>query len=111
MPVSKEIRPYKIYFEVESKLDILISTTKIYWNVITHIKHPTIKGKEADVKRVLCDPDEIRVSKKDRAVLLFYRRSEKRYLCVVVRFFKRRGFIITAYWTKKIKEGELRWKR
>ncbi len=105
---SREIEPQKIYFKVASKLGVLVSTTKTYWDVITHIKHPTVKGREAEVKRVLTDPDEIRVSKKDKAVLLFYKRIGKYYLCVVVRFFKKRGFIITAYWTKKIKEGELK---
>ena len=109
--ISKEIQAHKAHFEVKSKPGILVGTTRTYWNVITHIKHPTLKGKEDAVKQVLCDPDEIRVSKKDSAVLLFYRRIEKRYLCVVVRFLKKRGFIITAYWTEKIKEGELKWKR
>lgn len=107
----KEIQPYKKYFEVQSKLGILVSTTKIYWDIITRIKHPTVKSKEEDVKKVLCDPDEIRVSKKDRAVVLFYKMIEKLYLCVVVKFSKKRGYIITAYWTRKIKEGELKWRR
>lgn len=92
----------------------LVSTTKAYWDIITHIKHPTIKGRGAEVKQVLVDPDEIRVSKKDKSVLLFYKRIEKYYLCVVVKFFeknKKKGFIVTAYWTEKIKEGELKWKR
>lgn len=106
-----KIQSRKIYFEVKSKLGILVRTTKTYWNVITHIKHPTLKGRESEVKRVLCDPDEIRVSKRDRTVLLFYRKIEKRHLCVVVRFLKNKGFIITAYWTDRIKEGNLRWKR
>ena len=108
---NKAIQPYKTYFEIQTKFGILVSTTKSYWNVITHIKHPTVKGKEIEVKQTLHDPDEIRISKKDKSVLLFYRKFAPRYLCVVVKFFKKRGFIITAYWTKKIKEGELKWKR
>lgn len=104
----KRTESNKIYFRVQSKLDIWVSTTRLYWNIITHIKHPTLKGKEVEVKKTLADPEEIRVSKKDKSVLLFYRKIEKLYLCVVVRSFKKRGFIITAYWTKKIKEGELR---
>jgi len=111
MGMPKQLQPYKAYFKVQSKLGVLVSTTKAYWDVITHIKHPTIKGKETEIKQVLCNPDEIRVSKKDKTVLLFYKRIARFYLCVVVRFFKKRGFIVTAYWTKKIKEGELKWKR
>ena len=109
--ISKKIQEHKPYFEVKSKQGILVSTTRTYWDIITQIKHPTVKGKEKELKQVLGDPDEIRVSKKDKAVLLFYRRIEKRFLCVVVRFLKIRGFIVTAYWTDKIKEGGLKWKR
>jgi len=36
---------------------------------------------------------------------LFYKRIGKYYLCVVVEFLKKKDFIVTAYWTKKIKEG------
>ena len=109
--MPKQLQLHKAYFKVQSKLGILVSTTKTYWNVITHIKHPTVKRKEAEVKQALSSPDEIRVSKNDKAVLLFYKRIGKYYLCVVIRFFKKRGFIVTAYWTRKIKEGELTWKR
>ena len=109
--MSKQLDSYKAYFKVQSKPGILVSTTRTYWNVITHIKHPTVKGKEAEVKQVLVSPDEIRISKKDKSVLLFYKRIGKYYLCVVVKFFKKRGFIVTAYWTEKIKEGELKWRK
>lgn len=109
--MSKQVSPYKEYFKVQSRLGVWVSATKTYWNIITHIKHPTVKGKEAEVKSALSDPDEIRVSKKDKSVLLFYKKTGKRYLCVVTRFLKKRGFIVTVYWTEKIKEGETQWKR
>ena len=111
MNEKRQGQPYKAYFKVQSKLGNLVSTTKAYWDVITRIKHPTIKGREVEVKEALTDSDEIRVSKKDKSVVLFYKRIGKYYLCVVVKFFKKKGFIVTAYWTKKIKEGELRWKK
>jgi hypothetical protein len=108
---NKSLQGYNTYFEVQSKIGILISTTKNYWDIITHIKHPAIKGREKEVKEAIYDPDEIRVSKRDKSVLLLYKGIEKKYLCVVIRYFNNKGFIITAYWTKKIKEGELKWKR
>ena len=109
--MTKQILPDKAYFKVQSKLGILVSTTRAYWDVITHIKHPTVRGKEPEVAKALGGPDEIRISKKDKSVLLFYKEFGKRYLCVVVKFFKKRGFIVTAYWTEKIKEGEIKWKK
>lgn len=111
MNEKRQVQPHKTYFKVQSKLGNLVSTTKAYWDVITHIKHPTIKGRETEVKQALTDPDEIRVSKKDKSALLFYKRIGKYYLCVVAKFSKKKGFIVTAYCTKKIKEGELRWKK
>ena len=109
--IPQRLQPYKSYFKVKSKLGIQVSTTIGYWDVITKIKHLTIKGREQEVKQALCEPDEIRISKKDKTVLLFYKMFDQRYLSVVVRFFKKRGFIVTAYWTKKIKEGKLKWKK
>lgn len=108
--ISKKIHS-EIYFKIHSKLGILVTTTKTYWKIITSIKHPSLKGKEIQVKKVLYDPDEIRVSKKDKTVLLFYKSIGKYYLCVVIKVLKKRAFIITAYKTEKIKEGELKWKK
>ena len=64
MITQKDIQAHKVLFEVKTKTDILVSTTQAYWDVITHVKHPTLRGKEKEVKRALCDPDEIRISKK-----------------------------------------------
>jgi len=44
MNEKRQVQPYKAYFKVQSKLGNLVSTTKACWDVITHIKHPTIKG-------------------------------------------------------------------
>jgi len=101
----------EIAFQAKSKEGPLIRTTKAYWNIITHIKHPSVKGHEKHAIETLTSPDEIRVSKRDRSVCLFYKKYRNKHLCVVAKISKNRGFIITAYHTKKIKEGELKWKR
>lgn len=100
-----------ILFEVQSSLGLLIRTTGTYWNVITHIKHPTIQGKEKAVKETLSSPDEIRVSKRGKDIFLFYKKYRNKFLCVIVKSQKKKGFIITVYYTKKIKEGIVQWKR
>ena len=102
---------YQILFQVKSKLCSLIRTTGAYWDIITHVKHPTVKGKEKAVKETLSGPDEIRVSKKAKNILLFYKKYNGKFLCVVVKSQKKKGFIITAYFTRKIKEGLVRWKK
>ena len=101
----------KTRFQVETSLGFRVKTTEGYWRIITKIKHPSISRKERSVKKCLSDPNEIRVSKRDSSVYLFYRKFKTKYLCVVVRHRERASFIITSYLTDKIKEGELKWKK
>lgn len=98
-------------FQVETTLGFTVQTTEGYWKVITKIKHPSIASKERSVKKCLAEPDEIRVSKRDSNVYLFYRKTKTKHLCVVVRHKTKESFIITSYVTDKIKEGELKWKK
>lgn len=75
------------------------------------MKHPEIEGKESEVQQCLSNPCEIRKSSEDKDVYLYYRPYGKYFLCVVARHFNGNGFIITAYITDKLKEGERIWKK
>ena len=99
-------------FAVDTPLGFRVRVTRDYWLVITEIKHPVMKGREEDVQEALHAPDEIRVSKKDPQVYLFYK-SERpgRWLCVVVKRLDNEGFVITTYPTDAIKEGRRIWLR
>jgi len=45
-------------------------------------------------------------------VFMFYRKLNGKYLCVVTkRLAGKAGFIMTAYVTEKIKEGQTVWKK
>ena len=78
--------------------------------VITTIKHPVMVGCEAEVQAVLESPEEIRRSKSDASVYLFYRsRRNRRWVCAVSRQKGHSGFLVTAYPTDAIKEGERIW--
>lgn len=101
----------EIQFQVISKLDKRIITTKGYWNIIVNIKHPSVKGKENDVKDTLENPDYIRQNHTDKKIYLFYKRCEKIYLCAVVRHLNGKGFIVTTYFTHKLKEGKQIWQK
>ena len=98
------------YFEINTPLDVKIRTTKEYWEYIIKIKHRTMQGKEDVVKEVLIFPDEIRRSKIDEDIYLYYKKSDKIY-CVVAKHTGRNGYLITAYPTDKVKEGEIVWTR
>lgn len=71
--------------------------------------HPDIKLHFSKITEVLENPNEIRKSKHDPEVLLFYRYfsniKEGKYLTVVVKINKR-SFILTCYLTDKILTGE-----
>jgi hypothetical protein len=75
--IRKKVFPHLIQRFAEDLLEeaILIVYTKV-------------KGREPEIKQTLSEPDEIRVSRKDKAVLLFYRLFDKRYLCVLEDFSK-----------------------
>ncbi len=101
-----------IFFEVDTPLNFRVRTTVSHWELITSVKHPVMDGREAEVKATLSAPDEVRVSKSDAAVYLFYRADGlQRWVCAVARRENGSGFLITAYRTSGIKEGEQIWPR
>lgn len=97
-----------VYFEVITPLDVRVGTTFEYWQYLITKKHKTMEGKEEIVKEVLHHPDEIRQSKIDETVFLYYKQFDKLY-CVVAKHTGEGGFLITAYPTDKVKEGEIIW--
>ena len=97
-------------FEVMTPLGFRVRITKTYWELIVTIKHPVMAGREEDVKKTLEQPDEIRQSKSDEMVYLFYKaEQEKRWICAVSKQTGEDGFLITTYPTDAIKEGVQIW--
>lgn len=69
-----------------------------------------MEGHENVIKTVLMEPEEVRVSRKDADVYLFYKIDRpRRWLCAVVKRLNGKGFLITAYPTDAIKEGIRTW--
>ena len=97
------------YFEVKSKLGVIINVKKSRWNKIITIKHLDMVGKEEYVKETLTDPQEIRVSKRDDSVYLYYKNFGKLFISVIAKHNNGQGFIITTYYTDRIKEGKIVW--
>jgi hypothetical protein len=100
----------EILFTATTPLGFTVHVTKAYWELITTIKHPIMAGREEDVKKALEQPDEIRQSKSDEMVYLFYKAErEKRWICAVSKRTGQDGFLITTYPTDAIKEGVQIW--
>lgn len=72
-------------------------------------KHPELADHFDKLKQVLLKPDEIRISKTDQKVLLFYKYFAKIksgiYITVIAKF-NLRNFILTAHTTDVIKMGD-----
>jgi hypothetical protein len=65
-----------ILFEVVTPLGFSVRVTRAYWELIVTVKHPVMRGREVDVQTVLQTPEEVRRSRGDPGVLLFYRVEE-----------------------------------
>ena len=98
-------------FEIFTPLGFTVRTSDSYWQRLI-VKHPDIEELEELVEQALSSPDEVRRSRRDEGVLLFYLiRSKQRWVVAVARRLNGDGFLITAYQTDAIKEGELIWHR
>ena len=99
-------------FEVMTPLGFQVRVTRSYWEIITKVKHPVMAGRENDVQEALANPDEIRISRRDSNVYLFYKTERaSRWVCAVTKRLNGDGFLITTYPTDAIKEGERIWPR
>lgn len=96
-------------FEVLTPLGFTVRTSETYWQKLIG-KHPDIEDLLELIQQALTSPDEIRRSSRDPKVLLFYLTlKEKRWIVAVARRLNGDGFLITAYQTDAIKEGETIW--
>jgi len=101
-----------VVFEAQTPLSFRVRLDVARWRLIVTVKHPVMAGREADVKDALERPDEIRLSRRDPTVYLFYRLERaKRWICAVAKRLDHGGFLITAYPTEAIKEGVRIWPR
>lgn len=100
-----------LLFEVISVLGKRIRITKAYWEKIVRDKHPLIQDRGKEVQESLLHAEQVRRSRSDPHVYLYYKKTGRRYLCVVAKHLDGDGFVITAYLTDNIKEGEPVWAR
>ncbi len=100
-------------FVVPVPLGFTVRTSAAYWERLV-AKHPDLAGRQTDIAGALAAPESVRRSRRDPAVLLFYRPDPQRpslWLVAVVRRLNGDGFVVTAYRTDSIKEGEPQWPR
>ena len=104
--MNEDILGGSLLFEVVTPLGFRVRVTRAYWQLIITVKHPVMAGREVDVQATLQQPTEIRVSKSDPNVFLFYKPERiGRWVCAVTKRLDGEGFLITTYPTDAIKEG------
>lgn len=98
-------------FEIQTPLGFITRTSEEYWQNLI-FKHPDIVDLEAEIRQALAEPDEIRRSSRDPNIFLFYLiLKKKRWVVAVTRKLNGEGFLVTAYQTDAIKEGESIWRK
>jgi hypothetical protein len=99
-----------LLFDVLTPLGFRVRVTRMYWELIITVKHPAMAGRENDVQDTLRNPDEVRQSKSDPNVYLFYKPERiGRWVCAVTKRLDGDGYLITTYPTDAIKEGVRIW--
>jgi hypothetical protein len=97
-------------FTVSTPLGYRVTLTRERWRTIIRFKHPALAGHGQDVQECLRAPRVIRESAKDPYVHLYYAASGRMYVCVVVAPAGGADrFVVTAYFTREIKEGRELW--
>lgn len=78
--------------------------------------HPEMVNQLERIFETLAYPERVVRSKTDTSVELFYKLypttpvSEK-FLCIVVKTFMDENFVVTAYYTDRVKGGDLLWEK
>ncbi len=102
MEIISDVFGRKIRFTDERKFHIL--------------RRVEMKGQENKIIETVQKPDAVRHSISDKNVHLYYKFYQKtpvgeKYLLTALKVFNGEGFIITAFFTDKIKRGEIIWKK
>jgi len=100
--------------QVVAKFGKKIVLTKRQYDHVRR-RHPEVTGEIEEIKTTLVSPQVVRRSMYYEKDWLFYRFfkgtpvSEK-YLMVAARILNNEGFVVTSYFTDKVKMGEEIWR-
>jgi hypothetical protein len=78
--------------------------------------HPEIASNEALIAETVGAPELVVQSGSDRDSRLYYRRYQieelgEKYMCVLVKATGDSSFVLTAYFTDRVKNGEVLWQK
>lgn len=90
-------------FEIKGKSERIIYLSDERWKHIAS-KHPDINNIE-DIKDTIILPLIIKQDKFDESLYYYYRfdKQRKRYMMVSVKYLNGEGYILTSFYTKRIR--------
>lgn len=103
-----------IVFKVLSKMGKVVSLDEERWRHV--LEHPEMNNQLDRIKETIMSPDEVIESVHDPTILLFYKLYKEtsvteKYLLAIIKALNREGFIVTAFFTDRVKKGEVVWKK
>jgi len=102
----------RLVFSVITPLGYRVVLTRDRWREIYRRKHRSLLNQENAVRACLQSPRLIMRSTKEDDVHLYYRSNHRAFICVVVaRRTETDYFVRTAYFTARIKKGEVLWEQ
>lgn len=80
------------------------------------LKRPEMIDQDNKIKETLSAPELLKRSVSEEKVVIYYKYYIKtpvthKYLAVIVMISEKQNFIISAYFTDRIKKGEIVWKK
>jgi len=103
-----------ITFEIFDKFNRKIILTQIRLGHI--LKRMEMANEMERIKETLLSPDEIRKSLQNDFIWLYYKHYSttpvtEKYMVVVAKILNKEGYLLTAFYTDRIKKGEIVWKK
>jgi len=103
-----------VLFEVKSYDGRRIRLTEVQWLHIVFF-HPEVEGEQNRIKSVLKKPEVVveGVTSDTKVCYRMFKATpvSRKYLAVVVKELDGEGFIMTSYFTERIRRGKVLWKK
>jgi len=103
-----------VLFEVKSYDGKRIRLTQVQW-LHTVFFHPEVEGEQDKIKHVLKEPEVVveGATVDTRICYRMFRATpvSRKYLAVLVKVLDGEGFIMTSYFTERVRRGKVLWKK
>jgi len=112
--MTVEVWLMSMVFEVRDYDRRRIRLTEVQWLHIVFF-HPEVESEQVKIREVLKNPEVVveGAAKDTRICYRFYKSTPvaSKYLAVVAKVSDKEGFIITGYFTERVRRGKVLWRK